>query len=167
MATRACFPGSFDPFTIAHLAIAEATRDQCGVDEVVLVLSTRTLGKEEVGQQSAQERRQLLEAVCVGRTWLRCAITKSQLLVDISAGFEWLVLGADKWAQINEVAWYGGSAVTRDQALQKLPRLAVISRPPYELGDLPPTAVLVRLADPALSRVSSTAVRAGNEHWRA
>jgi len=33
-----CYPGSFNPPTIAHLAVADAARRQAGLDSVDLVL---------------------------------------------------------------------------------------------------------------------------------
>src|SRR3954452_21455227 len=44
----AAFPGSYNPPTIAHLAMAEATCRQCKVDRVDLILSREALGKEHV-----------------------------------------------------------------------------------------------------------------------
>ncbi len=46
------YPGSFDPPTVAHLAIAEAARDQAGLDRVVLAVSRAALGKEQRRQPS-------------------------------------------------------------------------------------------------------------------
>jgi nicotinic acid mononucleotide adenylyltransferase len=43
----AAYPGTFDPPTIAHLAVAEAAWRACGVERVVLVLSTDPIGKAE------------------------------------------------------------------------------------------------------------------------
>jgi nicotinic acid mononucleotide adenylyltransferase len=39
------YPGTFDPPTLAHLAIAEAAVRQCRLDRVDLVLSLDPLGK--------------------------------------------------------------------------------------------------------------------------
>ena len=41
----AAYPGTFDPPTIAHLAVAEAAWRVCGVDRVDLVLSVDPIGK--------------------------------------------------------------------------------------------------------------------------
>src|SRR6185436_14384082 len=46
MATRrGAYPGTFNPPTVAHLAVALAARSQCGLDRVELVLSEVPLGK--------------------------------------------------------------------------------------------------------------------------
>jgi hypothetical protein len=65
-----------------------------------------------------------------------------------------LVLGADKWAQVLDVAFYT-SAVERDAAVARLPRLAIAPRHDFEM----PSDCLVLDID--LSHVSSTAARAG------
>jgi hypothetical protein len=41
-------------------------------------------------------------------------------------------MGADKWAQINEVGWYRDRA-ERDAAIAALPDIAVAPRPPHPL----------------------------------
>lgn len=40
-----CYPGSFDPLTIGHLAVAEAALVHCALDRLDLVLSEDPLGK--------------------------------------------------------------------------------------------------------------------------
>ena len=83
----------------------------------------------------------------VDRPWLGAEVTEAQLLVDIASGYDWLVLGADKWNQIREPHWYG-SVAGRDAALARLPRLALVERHGHDLHDLPETAVQLVLADP-------------------
>ena len=43
---RGVYPGSFDPLTIAHLAIAEAAVHEAPLDHLDLALSRSALGKE-------------------------------------------------------------------------------------------------------------------------
>ena len=57
------YPGSFNPPTIAHLAIAAAARDQRSLDRVVLAHSHRVLGKGEVERPLFRHRVEVLEAV--------------------------------------------------------------------------------------------------------
>jgi hypothetical protein len=149
---RAAYPGTFDPPTIAHLAIAEAARDQCGVDRVDLILNREPLGKS--GMQPLEARVAMLRAVAATRPWLAVAVTDHVHLADIAEGYDVLVLGADKWAQVLDASFYG-SAAERDAAVARLPRLAVAPRHGFAVPD-----GCVRL-DIDLSHVSSTVARAG------
>ena len=45
---RGVYPGTFNPPTMAHLAIAEAARHQRGLARVDLALSRRPINKEHV-----------------------------------------------------------------------------------------------------------------------
>jgi nicotinic acid mononucleotide adenylyltransferase len=156
------YPGSFNPPTVAHLAVAEAARRQCGLDRVDLILSTDTLGKHPDDLGALAERVGELEALAASRPWLGVRVTRDQLLVDIAAGYDVVVMGADKWAQINEPGWYGSEAA-RDQMLRRLPTVAVAPRPPHPT----PGHVVVLDLDPEHHHVSATAVREGRHDWRA
>jgi nicotinic acid mononucleotide adenylyltransferase len=159
------YPGSFNPPTVAHLAIAEAARQQCSLDRVDLTLSTVTLGKEadaalaEVGQ-----RLTLLERLTASRPWLGVQVTDAQLLADIAHGYDVVILGADKWQQLLEVGWYG-SVEARDAALRRLPRLAVAPRPPHPLDWLDRFDAVVLDIDAAHQAVSATDARNGRAEW--
>ena len=85
--------------------------------------------------------------------------TDAQLIVDIAAGYDVVVMGADKWAQIGDVEWYTDRAA-RDAALSALPRLALVPRPPLDVPD----EYLVPVSDDILE-ISSSAVRAGRVEW--
>ena len=156
------FPGSFDPPTVAHLAIADASREQCGLDRVELVVSRVPLGKDHAAQTPVDERVAELEQLARGRPWLAVAVTDARLLADVAAGYDVLVVGADKWAQLHDPAWYG-SVDERDIALARLPEVVVAPRADLVL----PEGVRVLDVDPAHLHVSSTAVRAGRQEWRA
>ena len=154
---RGCYPGSFNPPTIAHLAIAAAARDQCGLDRVDLVVSRVALAKEHVQHPPFDERVAILERVAATRPWLGVVVTEAQLLADIAEGYDVLVVGADKWAQVQDVAFYAGSEAARDAAVARLPKVALVPRPPHQLPDGQRV-----LAIPAeMSEVSSTLARGG------
>ena len=70
----------------------------------------------------------VLEAVASSRPWLGVAVTEARLIADIAARYDVVVLGADKWAQVLDPAWYGGSTEARDEALARLPRVLVAPR---------------------------------------
>ena len=149
---RGAYPGTFDPPTIAHLAVAEAARTQCALDRVDLIVNQAPLGKSSM--RPIAERIAMLEAVAAVRPWLGVAVTDALHVVDIAEGYDVLVLGADKWIQVLDVAFYDSEAA-RDDAVARLPDLAVAPR-----NDLPvPDGCEVLAVD--LSHVSSTAARAG------
>jgi nicotinic acid mononucleotide adenylyltransferase/predicted RNA-binding protein with PIN domain len=151
--TVGVYPGSFDPPTIAHVAIAEAAKRQAGLDRVDFALSRVALGKED--RADLDRRRRVLERVVADRPELGVVVTDAQLIADIAAGYDAVVMGADKWAQVNDPAWYS-SVADRDAALARLPRVLVAPRPGYPVEG----AEVLVLADDH-GGVSSTAARAG------
>jgi cytidyltransferase-like protein len=163
MVRRGVFPGSFDPLTVAHVAIADAARHQRALDELHLVVSHVALGKQRRRQTPVDHRLAAIEACAADRQWLQARATPAQLLADIACGYDLLVIGADKWWQLHDVSFYGGSAGAMRDALDRLPELAVAPRAGVEL----PLGVDVLDVDPAHHEVSSTAVRAGRDDWRA
>jgi nicotinic acid mononucleotide adenylyltransferase len=163
---RGCYPGSFDPLTIAHLAIADAAVAACGLDRLDLVLSRVALAKESGHDAPLEDRVAAIERVAAGgRSWLGAVVTDARLVADIADGYDVCVLGADKWAQLLDVAFYDGSAARRDDALARLPRLVVAPRPGFPVPARDDVVVLD--VDAALGEVSSTAVRDGRDDWRA
>ena len=158
------YPGTFNPPTVAHLAIAEAARRQGGLDRLDLVLSRVPLGKD-LAAPTLEDRVEVLEAVARTRPWLGVRVTDLQLIVEVAAGYDAVVLGADKWLQVIDPGWYDGSVEARDDALRRLPRLLLVARPPHAVaGALPADAVLLDLG-PDAEGVSSSAARAGRHEW--
>ena len=160
------YPGSFDPLTTAHVAIAEAALARFRLERLDLVLSRAALAKEAHEQSSLAGRVAAIERAAAGRPALRVRVTDEQLLADIAAGYDVCVLGADKWHQLQDPEFYGGSERVRDEALARLPVLAVAPRAGVAS---PPTGARVVMlpVDPTFHVVSSTAVRAGRGEWRA
>jgi hypothetical protein len=159
------YPGTFNPPTIAHLAIAQAARDQGALDHLDLVVSTVPLGKDPTGPP-LETRVSVLEAIAATRPWLGVRITERQLIAEVAAGYDAVVVGVDKWLQIVDPEWYGGSVAARDQAVARLPRVLVVARPPDPLPELPPGAVVLAIG-PEFDGVSSSAARAGRRDWMA
>lgn len=159
------FPGSFDPLTVAHVAIADAAREQCGLDALDLVVSRVALAKEDRRQPPVGDRLAAIEAATPDRPWLRARATEHQLLADIADGYDLLVIGADKWLQLHEVRFYGDSPEAMQAALDRLPAVAVAPRAGVAVPDA--AGVTVLEVDPAHHEVSSTAVREGRADWRA
>ena len=158
----AVYPGSFDPLTVAHVAVARAAVEQRGVERVDLAVSRTTLGKAHLDDSSLGRRtRQLQDAFGV-HDWLGLVVVSTSLVVDIAQGYDLVVMGADKWAQVNDPHWYGGDPDARDAALRRLPAVAVAPRGGHAVP------VDLALEVPAeLAHVSATAVRNGRSDWAA
>jgi nicotinic acid mononucleotide adenylyltransferase len=155
------YPGSFDPLTVAHLAIVESAIETCDLDRVDLVLSEVALGKSAHHVHLA-DRFTVLRRVAERDARLGATVTGHRLLVDIASGYDVLVMGADKWAQVNDPAWYD-SPEARDAALAALPAVAVAPRPGFPV----PEGVVRLDVEVAHGEVSSTAVRSGAHDWMA
>ena len=154
----AAYPGTFDPPTIAHVAVAEAALAVCGVNRVELVLSLDPIGK--AGATPIEGRIAAVEALAADRPWLTVAVTEHRLISDVAQGYDVVVMGADKWAQVLDPSYHPSEDAWR-ASLDRLPQVAVARR-----GDDPIEGdVLVLEVD--LGHVSSTAVRDGREEWRA
>lgn len=155
-----CFPGTFDPPTLAHLAIAEAAAAAAGLARVDFVLSRDPLAKPRATPVDA--RAAVLRAVAAGRRWMGVRVVDARLIVDVAAGYDAVVLGADKWLQVNDPSWYEGSVAARDRALAALPaRVLVVPRAGLAV---PPGAEVLRI-DGDHAGVSSTGARAGRTDW--
>jgi cytidyltransferase-like protein len=159
-ARRGAYPGSFNPLTLGHLAVAEAARRQCELDVVDLIVSRVALAKEDVERPRLQDRIAVLHAAAASRPWLGVVVTDDQLIADAAAGYDIVVMGADKWAQVVDPAFYEDSQAGRDAALSRLPVVAVPPRPPF---DVPEGVVALDVSHDA----SSTAVRQGRTDWMA
>lgn len=155
------FPGSFDPLTLAHLGIAEAAKRQAGLDRVDLALSHVALGKDHGGHTSIETRVHAIERASATRPWLGVVVTDGRLIADIARGYDAVVMGADKWEQVNDPQWYENEE-ERETALAALPRVLVVPRPGFATG-----GAEVLTVDPELTAMSSTRVRAGELHLRA
>jgi predicted RNA-binding protein with PIN domain len=158
-ATIGVYPGSFDPLTIAHLAIAEAAVRRAHLDRIDLALSSVALGKDLTAQSTVEARAAAIRSAARSRRWLDVAVTDAQLIADIASGYDVVVMGADKWAQVRDPAWYGGDATARDAALAALPRVLVARRPGFDVAGAEALDI-----DPALAHVSSSRARSGEHH---
>jgi len=157
---RGVYPGSFNPPTHAHLAIADAARRTHDLDHVDLALSRVPLTKEHVSVPTFEHRMEVLEQVVAEHDWLGLLVTDAQLIVEISDGYDVVIMGADKWHQIQDAAFYNNSDAERDRAMKALPTVAVAPRPPLEV----PTEIVLDIA-PDLQLISSSGARSGHRSW--
>lgn len=150
------YPGSFNPPTTAHLAIARVAVQTHGLDRIDLCLSTVALEKEHVDRPLFEHRLEVVHQSVSHLDWAQVVVTEHQLLVDIATGYDVVVMGADKWAQVNDPRFYDHSPARRDEVVARLPTPAVAPRPPHPV---PPEH---RLAVPSwAATVSSTVARTG------
>ncbi len=149
------FPGSFNPPTLGHLAIAEAAVAVHGLSRLDLVISRHALAKGVVERPRLEDRVEVLVASVAHLDQMRVQVTDLQLIADIAGGYEVVVMGADKWHQVNDPAFYASPAA-RDEAVESLPQLAIAGR-----GDLdvPPGSLLTLPG--RFDHVSSSAARTG------
>jgi hypothetical protein len=158
------YPGTFDPPTVAHLAVAEAALHQGGLDAVHLVVSRAPLGKSP-SVPSFDDRISVLAEVAASRPWLAVKVTDHRLIADVAAGYDAVVMGMDKWLQVVDPAWYGGSVMARDRAVASLPAVLVAVRTGTPHQRVLPAGVRLLEVDPAHGPVSSSLVRAGRKEW--
>lgn len=78
----ALLPGSFNPPTNAHLALAEAARRDAGVDWVGYLLATRTVNKEQIEGADLADRLLLLEYIARARPGEGVTVVNRGLYVD-------------------------------------------------------------------------------------
>jgi nicotinic acid mononucleotide adenylyltransferase len=119
-------PGSYDPPTVAHVALADAAlRDH--VDLVVLVYSVRTLPKEGRAHPpllNAARRIEALVRMAAAHSGSAAGLASHGLLADQAAAARvrfpqaelFLVMGSDKLLQLLDPKWYGD----RDATLSSL-----------------------------------------------
>lgn len=162
------YPGTFNPPTEAHLAVADAARRQRSLDRIDLALSRRPINKEHVEVPTFEDRVSVLRAVARRVGWLGVVVTEATLIVDIAAGYDVVLMGADKWAQVNDVQYYVDGA-DRDQALARLPEIALAPRDAVPHLTIPEGINIpngMALDVPVQYRsVSSSAVRSGRTEW--
>ncbi len=159
---RAAYPGSFDPLTIAHLAIAEVARDRHDLERIDLVISRVALAKEELADVRLDERVAAIRLAMRTRPWLGVVVTDLQYVSDIAEPYDVVIVGADKWMQLHDPRFHE-TPEAHEAALAKLPRPLIVPRPPWPVPDEHRLDVGEHLHE-----ISATAVREGRRpDWMA
>ena len=158
---RGIYPGSFHPLTVAHVAIIDAALDQRRLDRLDLAISRHAFDKGHLSDQLDQ-RIEALAGFADGRTDVGVVVSEHRLIADLAAGYDAVVMGADKWHQLHELRFYDGDPGARSAALASLPEVAVAPRH----GWTTPGEHQLWLP-PEFAEVSASAVRAGRNEWRA
>jgi nicotinic acid mononucleotide adenylyltransferase len=117
--------GSYNPLTLAHLALAAAARAHTGLDLVVWTMAAMTVDKERVERAAVADRLAQLEALAAAGPCSAVARTNHGLYVDQARAFRAqlapgarlsFVVGFDKIVQIFDPRYY----TQRDAALAEL-----------------------------------------------
>lgn len=131
---RAVYPGTFDPPTVAHLAIVESVLATYGPVRLDLVLSQRPILKEDRERPRLDHRVDVVTASVAHLDAVSVAVTAHRLIADIAAGYDLVIMGADKWHQINDIVFYDDAAHRR-RCLEALPTVVVVGRGDDPLPD--------------------------------
>lgn len=168
MRRTAVYPGSFNPPTVAHVHIAECVIEQLDVDVVYFTISSMTLGKDDSRLDPIDDRLEELTLLFADHPQFEARETSSSLIADIAEGHDVIVVGADKWLQVVDPVWYG-DIDARDDALSRLPTVAIAPRSGYVIDEKIPEVIdaVILTTDPEHHPISATAVRAGKIEWRA
>jgi nicotinate-nucleotide adenylyltransferase len=71
------FGGSFDPIHLGHLLVAQAAREEAGLDRLFFIPAAQSPFKPENKPTPANERLRLLRLALVGKTW--CEIDEQEI----------------------------------------------------------------------------------------
>lgn len=128
------------------------------MDRIDLTVSVSALAKEHVDHPRFEHRIGVLQDAVDSVAWLGMRTTELQLLADIASGYQVLIVGADKWLQIQDPIWYDGDPHARDLALATLPTVAIAPRD----GMATPDALTLAVDAALTAGISSTIARGGN-----
>ena len=156
---RGVYPGSFNPPTVGHVAIAEAAISQRQLTELHIVVSHVPLAKSNPVGPTLADRIEVITGSFSHLRQVVVATTEAQLISDIAHGFDTVVMGLDKWHQINDPSFYDDGAHMAE-ALARLPELAIAGR-----NGAPAPSHAVLEVSAATGIVSSTGARGTRPEW--
>tara|TARA_B110000014_G_scaffold29305_1_gene18354 strand:- start:261 stop:788 length:528 start_codon:yes stop_codon:yes gene_type:complete len=156
---RGVYPGSFNPPTVGHVAIVETAIQQHNLTSIDLTISEVALAKPIIEKPSLEERIRVLETSFVGIPQVNIVRTDLQLIADIAYGYDLVVMGADKWIQIQDENFYDDVDHMRE-CISRLPQIAVAPR-----GEIVvPEEILLEVPE-TIAAVSSSLARETNFEW--
>ncbi|HWP29629.1 MAG TPA: hypothetical protein VNM50_08825 [Chloroflexota bacterium] len=172
-------PGSFDPLTTAHAALARAALRHGGIDSLLFLLSVRTVDKEGRACAALADRALVLQRYIAARPRYGLVVCNRGLYVEeaealaalLPAGAAvWFVVGYDKIVQVFDPRYYPDREAALTRLFQRAGFLVAPRGPagPRELAALlarpenQPYRERVRYLPlpPAYRDLSATAVRA-------
>ena len=157
--TSAVYPGSFNPPTVGHVSIVEAAIRQHNLTDIDLAISEVALAKPIIERPTLEERIDILETSFAGIPQVRIVQTSLQLIADIAHGYDLVIMGADKWLQIQDENFYD-NADHMSQCLSRLSQLAVASRDAIMV----PKEILLKVPE-EIASISSSLARKTNFEW--
>lgn len=137
------FGGSFDPVHLGHLLVAQAAREELGLERLFFILAAQSPFKPQRQPTPAPERLRLLRLALAGREW--CDIDEQELrrggvsytidtVRDYARRFPqaelFYLIGADHLAQLPK--WRAA------EELARLAQFVVIPRPGQGQASFPP-----------------------------
>ena len=113
---RGIYPGSFHPLTVAHVAIIDAALEQRRLDRLDLAISQAAFDKAHLSEQ-VEQRVDALRRFADGRGDIDVVVSEHRLIADLAAGYDAVVMGADKWHQLHELRFYDGDRAAQQAGL--------------------------------------------------
>jgi nicotinate-nucleotide adenylyltransferase len=156
------FGGTFDPIHTAHLSMAEAAREQCGLARVLLVPAANPPHRKQGAHAGFEDRYRMVEIACMGNPSLvpsrldegpgksYSLLMVERFLSETRETEPYFIIGADAFAEIS--SWH------RWRDLARLVTFAVIGRPGAEYQVPPDTRV--HRVDGVNLPISSSEIRA-------
>jgi nicotinic acid mononucleotide adenylyltransferase len=164
------FPGSYNPLTYAHVAVADAAREQAQLDDVVWALARVTVDKERVTRASVPDRLAQLvafahprrETVALMNRGLYVNQVQALGSVTTSGARVYVIVGYDKVVQIFDPRYYAD----REAALTTLFAQADLLVAPRDLYGASDLAALLSRPENQRYAAHVTALRLASEHRR-
>lgn len=158
-------PAAFNPPTIAHVALAEAAREQFALDQVAFVLP-ETLPHKRLDREDFDRRLRWVASLTENQDGWLTASAEQGLVVEIvrefreqlSAGVELFVISGRDAAE-RFVAWDYGDAPSFDEQLRHFQLLVGSRNGAYRVAPRHSTRVHSFAISTEFDRVSATAVR--------
>ena len=157
------YPGTFDPLTIAHLAVAETAVAHLGLERVDLAISRVALGKEHLDEHHGRPTGRRHRRAAATRPWLGVVVVETRLVADIADGYDAVGHGR------RQVGPGGrprrGTTATSPPGTPRWPASPGSRSRPGQ--DTTSRSELLLPVPAHLAEVSASAVRAGRHDWAA
>ena len=165
-------PGTFNPPTVAHVALGEAAR-KAGVDHVLLVMPGRLPHKSWSSGATREQRLTMLQRICEARSGMSAAISPGGLYIEIAENAAAVfpeneivvVCGRDAAERI--LTWQYDEPDVPVRFLQRFPMLVAARQGSFQPPE-PFAGRITTLEHEGPEECAATAIRerhTGCEHW--